>query len=544
MTRKKRFPSGTRCTFSGGVKLFRNFFRNMFGDDQNHFPKFQTPFDQLFSWPVTGYDAIGCHNHINSLQSRPGQQVQDGQKPGLMSRRQKTSKAMQESQVSNLEERLQKVIGEAWGAVPLTLLPMLLAEVKKKKNSPKLSALLQRFPNTLQVVKDAKGRHWAVLVDTLLLPALNGAVRALVAQGISTLAQVAEYVARGRPLRLDLLASLTGRETLQHLLSDAGLLVAADGVISFQPLTKVSELQRSLAAIKSRLREVATMQLDGVDLSHLPDLLPADWTQHRSSVEDIVLRFPDTVTLITRQNKRWVVLVREWLFAVVRIELKAILHKSPTKVLSLDALVKAFTNANLALVAAAANYQKLEPFLADLGFFVKQGPSRLLTMVHTDKARSLQLSGQCSLLMTILQASLTTAPLAAADSTVQAVKEEVLSPVEVVIDPKRCREVVKLLTSDQPLALDCEGRLWGKIEICLVQIASKSGKIYLFDIKEGGPALFTEGELRLLLEDTSVLKVGHDLRSDASALYSQFNVFLNHAFDTQGRNLPSPPPRK
>lgn len=108
------------------------------------------------------------------------------------------------------------------------------------------------------------------------------------------------------------------------------------------------------------------------------------------------------------------------------------------------------------------------------------------------------------------------------------------APMEIVDNVQRCREVVELLANDHPLALDCEGRLWGMVDVCLVQIAAKSGKCFLFDVRQGGAALFTGGGLRRLLEDVNVLKVGHDLRSDASALYVQYNVFLNHIFDTQG----------
>jgi ribonuclease D len=109
---------------------------------------------------------------------------------------------------------------------------------------------------------------------------------------------------------------------------------------------------------------------------------------------------------------------------------------------------------------------------------------------------------------------------------------------ELIDSVERCREVVELLATDQPLALDLEGSLWGrKIDVCLLQIASKSGRCFLFDITQGGAALFLDGGLRRLLEDVHVLKVGHDLRSDASALYGQFNVLLNHVFDTQGATL-------
>jgi hypothetical protein len=37
-----------------------------------------------------------------------------------------------------------------------------------------------------------------------------------------------------------------------------------------------------------------------------------------------------------------------------------------------------------------------------------------------------------------------------------------------------------------------------------------------------------------VLKDVHVLKVGHDLRANASALFAEHGVLLNHVFDTQG----------
>jgi hypothetical protein len=105
----------------------------------------------------------------------------------------------------------------------------------------------------------------------------------------------------------------------------------------------------------------------------------------------------------------------------------------------------------------------------------------------------------------------------------------------IVKDVQHCQQVVELLERDQPIAIDLEGALWGKIDINLIQIAAKSGRCFLFDLVQPEAAkLFTEGGLGRLLEDVRVLKVGHDLRSDATALFKQFNIFMNHAFDTQG----------
>jgi ribonuclease D len=111
--------------------------------------------------------------------------------------------------------------------------------------------------------------------------------------------------------------------------------------------------------------------------------------------------------------------------------------------------------------------------------------------------------------------------------------------VVIVEDLQRCREAVRIMAGDHPLALDCEGELSGrKGGLSLVQIATKSGRCFIFDIQKGGDRFFLEGGLRRVLEDVSVLKVGHDLRADSRALFQQHNVFLNHIFDTQGTHSP------
>lgn len=107
----------------------------------------------------------------------------------------------------------------------------------------------------------------------------------------------------------------------------------------------------------------------------------------------------------------------------------------------------------------------------------------------------------------------------------------------IVEDVQRCREVVEsILAHDHPLALDCEGVDLGDKSgsLCLVQIATRSGRYFLFDVTKGGSRHFSEGGLRRVLEDVHVLKVGHDLRADASALFAEHGVLLNHVFDTQG----------
>lgn len=90
-------------------------------------------------------------------------------------------------------------------------------------------------------------------------------------------------------------------------------------------------------------------------------------------------------------------------------------------------------------------------------------------------------------------------------------------------------ECVPDLLASRLLGVDCEGVAlgrWGRL--CLCQIAT-TDRVYLFDA-------LREGVLDVLgpvLESSSIVKVMHDCREDASALLSQFGIELAGVFDTQ-----------
>jgi len=82
------------------------------------------------------------------------------------------------------------------------------------------------------------------------------------------------------------------------------------------------------------------------------------------------------------------------------------------------------------------------------------------------------------------------------------------------------------------IAVDCEGVQLGRTgRLCLVQVATPT-KPYLFDIIEGGGAIFDSG-LRRVLEDERIVKVMHDCRMDSDALFHEFKGSLKNVFDTQ-----------
>ncbi|XP_060684628.1 piRNA biogenesis protein EXD1 [Hemiscyllium ocellatum] len=68
-------------------------------------------------------------------------------------------------------------------------------------------------------------------------------------------------------------------------------------------------------------------------------------------------------------------------------------------------------------------------------------------------------------------------------------------------------------------------------KLCLIQIATVN-QIYLFDIFLLGPVAFKNG-LKMILEDSDILKVIHDCRLVSDCLYHQYRVDLTNVFDTQ-----------
>ena len=95
--------------------------------------------------------------------------------------------------------------------------------------------------------------------------------------------------------------------------------------------------------------------------------------------------------------------------------------------------------------------------------------------------------------------------------------------------------VVRLLRACDFVTVDCE---WAEDTLCLVQIASPDSRVFFFDplTFPGGIAVLfaSEGEsLRVLLEDSKVVKVAHDGRQDSRILFQGAQTTLTPLFDTQ-----------
>ena len=132
-----------------------------------------------------------------------------------------------------------------------------------------------------------------------------------------------------------------------------------------------------------------------------------------------------------------------------------------------------------------------------------------------------------------------------------------LKTMTTVVDSvEECKRIVGRLLTEERVAMDIEGIDLSRTgAICLLQIgivhstasgagsslvgaasASAAGPnthVYLFDITVMGAPAFSEGRLKELLESTGVQKVCYDIRNDADALQSQFNVRLSGAYDLQ-----------
>ena len=89
------------------------------------------------------------------------------------------------------------------------------------------------------------------------------------------------------------------------------------------------------------------------------------------------------------------------------------------------------------------------------------------------------------------------------------------------------------LRSANALALDCEGESLSRSgRLCLLQLCTDRGETFLID------ALATDARailavLKPFLESEGMLKVLHDCRRDADALFHQHNIRLSSVFDTQ-----------
>ncbi|KAG0439431.1 hypothetical protein HPB47_013289 [Ixodes persulcatus] len=104
--------------------------------------------------------------------------------------------------------------------------------------------------------------------------------------------------------------------------------------------------------------------------------------------------------------------------------------------------------------------------------------------------------------------------------------------ITVVDKTSKCISIVDSLLKCRMLGLDAEGvapRSRGPIS--MVTLATLGRNVYIFDVKES-EELFEEGNLKLLLESSKMLKVVHDFRNIAETLYNTFGVKVRNVFDT------------
>lgn len=89
------------------------------------------------------------------------------------------------------------------------------------------------------------------------------------------------------------------------------------------------------------------------------------------------------------------------------------------------------------------------------------------------------------------------------------------------------------IDNDMELAMDMEGDFGATMTISLLQIAvSNFPTVVLFDIFKC-PDILMMTSLKHILEDIAIKKIMHDCRSDALAIYKQFNIVLNGVIDVQ-----------
>lgn len=113
-------------------------------------------------------------------------------------------------------------------------------------------------------------------------------------------------------------------------------------------------------------------------------------------------------------------------------------------------------------------------------------------------------------------------------------KKPVRSTANVVSDVATCAVVCRLLSKCDALAIDCEGVNLGRPggRLCLIQIAGNCG-VYLFDGLADDFASLMGAGLRDLMENPQIVKVIHDCKMDACALFMLNGVRLAGVFDTQ-----------
>lgn len=114
-------------------------------------------------------------------------------------------------------------------------------------------------------------------------------------------------------------------------------------------------------------------------------------------------------------------------------------------------------------------------------------------------------------------------------------------------------QLLRHLAGERLLCVDCEGadlskgswRNGQQLEagpdmvlpplhgrLCLLQLSTMAGESFAVDILELGDQAFETG-LRAILESEEVVKVVHDFRQDADALWHQFRIHARGLFDCQ-----------
>ncbi|PVD35370.1 hypothetical protein C0Q70_02330 [Pomacea canaliculata] len=96
-----------------------------------------------------------------------------------------------------------------------------------------------------------------------------------------------------------------------------------------------------------------------------------------------------------------------------------------------------------------------------------------------------------------------------------------------------CERALQDLKREPYLAVDGEGVHLSKTgPLTLLQIGTKEGQVYLFDVLTE-PRMLKTGGLKSILESDTIVKVIHSSTNDAEALYWQFGLKLHNVFDTQ-----------
>lgn len=103
-----------------------------------------------------------------------------------------------------------------------------------------------------------------------------------------------------------------------------------------------------------------------------------------------------------------------------------------------------------------------------------------------------------------------------------------------------CKIVENILANQLIISLDCEGVLLSKEgKLTLLQIGVSTGEVYVFDILKGGSLMFsgldtnTKRGLKFILENSKILKIIHDCRSDWESLLHQYDIRLFNFIDSQ-----------